>query len=161
MYFKFRIHSAESALSNEDFTKAKTLDDICKDFGEIACFALQLIAKICTKTERSALANDALFRSLKLNPFLWHSFADLCDRGEKPDPQAIFQLSSTDIFATCQSQSQSQCVVMSGDVGGTPLATCNNSSILSTPVDQCIVQSSGLIVPKVSKKLKFLFSFLI
>uniref|UniRef100_A0A6B2E747 Cell division cycle protein 27 homolog n=1 Tax=Phlebotomus kandelakii TaxID=1109342 RepID=A0A6B2E747_9DIPT len=142
-----QIHSAESALSNEDFTKQKTLDDICKDFGEIACFALQLIAKICTKTERSALASEALLRSLKLNPFLWHSFADLCDRGEKPDPNAIFQFSSNDIFATCHSQSTSNCVVMGGDVGGTPLLN-NSSSILSTPVDQCIAPG-GLIVPKV------------
>ncbi|XP_055690595.1 cell division cycle protein 27 homolog [Lutzomyia longipalpis] len=148
-----QIHAAESALSNEDFTKQKTLDDICKDFGEIACFALQLIAKICTKTERSALASEALLRSLKLNPFLWHSFADLCDRGEKPDPNAIFQFSSTDIFATCHSQTTNNCVLMGPDVGGTPLlnTTCNNSSILATPVDQCIVvqQQGGLIVPKV------------
>ncbi|XP_059614178.1 cell division cycle protein 27 homolog [Phlebotomus argentipes] len=144
-----QIHAAESALSNEDFTKQKTLDEICKDFGEIACFALQLIAKICTKTERSALASEALLRSLKLNPFLWHSFADLCDRGEKPDPNAIFQFSSTDIFATCQSQNTSNCVVVGADVSGTPLLSTTNTSILTTPVDQCIMQPGGLIVPKV------------
>ncbi|GAB0088543.1 cell division cycle protein 27 homolog [Sergentomyia squamirostris] len=160
-----QIHAAESALSNEDFTKQKTLDDICKDFGEIACFALQLIAKICMKTERSTLASEALLRSLKLNPFLWHSFADLCDRGEKPDPNAIFQFSSTDIFATCHSQNTNSCVLMGvgggggGGVGGTaggeifttPLlnTSCNNSNILFTPADQCIQSGGGFIVPKV------------
>uniref|UniRef100_A0A1L8DX40 Cell division cycle protein 27 homolog n=3 Tax=Nyssomyia neivai TaxID=330878 RepID=A0A1L8DX40_9DIPT len=143
-----QIHAAESALSSGDFTNQKTFDEMSKDFGEIACFALQLLAKICTKTERTALATEALLRSLKLNPFLWHSFADLCDHGEKPDPNAIFQISSTDIFATCHSQNTNNCVL--ADVSPLLNATCNNSSILTTPVDQCIVvQQGGLIVPKV------------
>ncbi|XP_037044561.1 cell division cycle protein 27 homolog [Bradysia coprophila] len=105
----------ESALINENFIELKHLDEICKDFGEVACFALQLVSKVCTQTERHTIAAEANKRALKLNPFLWQSFADLCNRGHKPDPKAIFQFTSTDIFATCQSNSNFSSVVLLGN----------------------------------------------
>ncbi|KAJ6642508.1 Cell division cycle protein 27 like [Pseudolycoriella hygida] len=104
----------ESALISQNFIELKHLDEICKDFGEVACFALQLVSKVCSQTERHTIAAEANNRALKLNPFLWHSFADLCNRGQKPDPKAIFQFSSTDIFATCQSNSNLSSVVLLG-----------------------------------------------
>ncbi|KAG4075080.1 hypothetical protein HA402_008145 [Bradysia odoriphaga] len=105
----------ESALINENFIELKHLDEICKEFGEVACFALQLVSKVCTQTERHTIAAEANKRALKLNPFLWQSFADLCNRGHKPDPKAIFQFTSTDIFATCQSNSNFSSVVLLGN----------------------------------------------
>ncbi|XP_046396113.1 cell division cycle protein 27 homolog isoform X2 [Ischnura elegans] len=78
------------------------LDDIIADFGdERAAFALQLLACICSRTERIPRASEALQRSLRLNPFLWHSFEELCDLGEKPDPKKVFQLSSLENFHSC------------------------------------------------------------
>ncbi|XP_055531084.1 cell division cycle protein 27 homolog [Wyeomyia smithii] len=93
---------AEHTLINDDHLRARHLDEVAKEFGDIGCFALELLSKICQKTERSGLANDASRKAVNLNPFLWHSFADLCNRGEKPDPNAIFQVPSTDVFATTQ-----------------------------------------------------------
>ncbi|XP_055604079.1 cell division cycle protein 27 homolog [Uranotaenia lowii] len=47
--------------------------EVTKEFGDIGCFALELSSRICQKTERAALANDASRRALKLNPFMWQS----------------------------------------------------------------------------------------
>lgn len=69
----------------------------------MACFALQLIGKLCAETERQELAVEANQRALKLNPFLWYPFADLCNQGHKPDPNAIYQIQNVDTFSTCQS----------------------------------------------------------
>lgn len=113
--FNCRFCDVESALINENFIELKHLDEISKEFGEVACFALQLVSKVCTQTERHTIAAEANKQALKLNPFLWHSFADLCNRGEKPDPKAIFQFNSTDIFATCQSNNNFSSVVLLGN----------------------------------------------
>lgn len=91
------------------------MDEICKEFGEVACFALQLVSKVCNQTERHTIAAEANKRALQLNPFLWHSFADLCNRGHNPDPTAIFKFHSTDIFATCQSNRSFSSVVLLGN----------------------------------------------
>lgn len=98
----FRYSEAEHTLINDDHLRARHLDEVAKEFGDISCFALELLSKICQKTERGKLANDASRKVVKLNPFLWQSFADLCNRGEKPDPNGVFQLASTDVFATSQ-----------------------------------------------------------
>lgn len=71
------------------------------DFGDQACFALQLLAKICVKTERKTSAAEAFKKALKLNPFLWTCFVELCNRGEKPDANRTFQISGLDNLNTC------------------------------------------------------------
>jgi anaphase-promoting complex subunit 3 len=92
------------------------------------------------------LANEASRKAVKLNPFLWQSFADLCNRGDKPDPNAIFQMTSTDIFQTSQHNNLNSMVVVGSNTGP---ASGNGGVIisneypldilgghLSTPVDQ-------------------------
>lgn len=101
----FRFSCAESAIANDTFTESRHLDDICGEFGEIACFALQIVAQVCALTERFDMAAEANRRALKLNPFLWQSFADLCNRNQNPDPKKIFQFKNNDTFATCQGHS--------------------------------------------------------
>ena len=70
-------------------TKSST-KDVCEDivfnFQDAASFALQILAKIFSKTERVPKANEADRKALKLNPLLWNSFEALCQRGEFPDP---------------------------------------------------------------------------
>ncbi|XP_017134780.1 cell division cycle protein 27 homolog [Drosophila miranda] len=100
-----KFAEAESALINTGFADAKNFDELQRDFGELACFAYQLIAQICIKTERNKLAATALRRALKLNPFMWHAFADLCLLGQDMDTASIFQIQSTDVFNTCQGSS--------------------------------------------------------
>lgn len=82
-----RFDNVEAALTNNSFTEVEHLDEITKDFGEVACFALQLIGKLCARTKRHELAAEANKRALKLNPFLWYPFADLCNQGQKPDSE--------------------------------------------------------------------------
>ncbi|XP_053673182.1 cell division cycle protein 27 homolog [Anopheles nili] len=155
-----KYSEAENALINEDHLRQKHLDEIVKEFGDIACFALELASKICQKTERAKLANDASRKAIKLNPFLWQSFADLCNRGEKPDPDSVFQqLTSTDVFQTSQAHHYNSIVWFGGNVmynGVAPLSdppvgandTCSSDQLIGTsmenpctPVDQCFMQN--------------------
>lgn len=78
-----------------------SFDDIITEYGEEASFALLLLAKIASKTERKSRAIEAFKKALKLNPFLWSCFESLCDLGEKPNPNSSFQLSTLENFSMC------------------------------------------------------------
>lgn len=78
------------------------LDRLVEEFAEIACFALQLLAKLCSVTDRHEMADEANRRALKLNPFLWTPFASLCNRGQKTVPSEIYKFDNIDTFQTCQ-----------------------------------------------------------
>ncbi|KAF5269999.1 hypothetical protein FQR65_LT05798 [Abscondita terminalis] len=88
-----KYSEAETALLGGDVSFSSSFDSIITDFGEQASFVLFLLAKILVKTERRIKAADAFRKALKLNPFLWSSFVELCNLGEKPNPNSIFQLS--------------------------------------------------------------------
>ncbi|XP_051171855.1 cell division cycle protein 27 homolog [Leptopilina boulardi] len=92
---------AEAAIIGGYYKQIKNLDEIVTQFGDEACFCLQVIAKIYHKLQRTVKANDAHKLALKLNPFLWHSFEELCNVGEKVDPAKIFQLDKLDSFSAC------------------------------------------------------------
>jgi len=77
-----RLSETESAITGSYMPKSVDLDEIVTEFGDIACFALRLLAKVYSKTERSVKAIACLQLSLKLNPFLWSSFETLCHLGE-------------------------------------------------------------------------------
>lgn len=72
------------------------LDIITSEFGEQAPYALQLLAKIYSITERRNKATDAHRKALSLNPFMWRSYMQLCNMGEKVDPNQVFQLNNSD-----------------------------------------------------------------
>jgi anaphase-promoting complex subunit 3 len=80
------------------------LDAICKEYKELAGYVMQLLSKIYKQTERHSFANDCCYASLKQNPFLWHSFVDLCDRGERPNPQEIFQIRNDELLDQLEEQ---------------------------------------------------------
>ncbi|KAE8743770.1 hypothetical protein FOCC_FOCC009601 [Frankliniella occidentalis] len=96
-----KLSEAESVLTGGDILNSKALEKVVADFGDQAPFALQLLGKICSQTERGTCAAEAYSKALILNPFLWQSFAELCHRGEKPDPQKSFQVQHLDSFAMC------------------------------------------------------------
>ena len=50
------------------------------------------------------MANECCRASLKQNPFLWHSFVDLCNRGERPNPKEIFQITNDDLINQLEKQ---------------------------------------------------------
>ncbi|XP_037932937.1 cell division cycle protein 27 homolog [Teleopsis dalmanni] len=106
---------AECALTNCGFGDSRNFDEMAKDYGEVACFVFQLIAQICIKTERNKIAIEALKRALKLNPFMWQAFADLCSLGDNVDANTVFQISSTDIFSTCQGNSNTNSMILFGN----------------------------------------------
>ncbi|KAB0795775.1 hypothetical protein PPYR_09836 [Photinus pyralis] len=87
-----KYFEAEAALLERE----GSFDSLITEFGEQASFALFLLAKILVKTERRGKAAEAFRKALKLNPFLWSSFVELCNLGEKPNPNSIFQVSSSD-----------------------------------------------------------------
>lgn len=135
-----QLNDAEYYLAQEDHIQTTTLDEVTKEFGDIACFALQLLAKICQKTERATFATDASRRSIKLNPFLFQTFVDLCDRGERPDPKQVFQINDTEIFQTTEATQGMSWFGLGNVAAGTDgmnyLDLINNSStqiLLTTP----------------------------
>lgn len=92
-YWNCRLSEAETVLTGNvgDLISTSTctsyIESIISDYGDSAAFALQLISHIWWHSERSHLAAEACRKALCLNPFLWQSFQDLCDRGVKPDPE--------------------------------------------------------------------------
>lgn len=102
------------ALTNSSFAETEHLDVIVKEFGELACFALQLLAKSGVATERHKIAAEANKRALKLNPFMWQPFADLCNYGHKPDPTLYYDIENVDNFAMCQEDHSAHSFVLMG-----------------------------------------------
>ncbi|OXU22808.1 hypothetical protein TSAR_004612 [Trichomalopsis sarcophagae] len=92
---------AEAAIVGGYYKQVKNFDEIVTQFGDEACFSLQIIAKICYKMTRTTKGNEAHRLALKLNPFLWHSFEEVCNTGEKIDAKKIFQLDKLDNLSTC------------------------------------------------------------
>lgn len=80
------------------------MEAICKEYKELAGFVMQLLSKVYKQTERHSLANDCCYASLKHNPFLWHSFVDLCNRGERPNAREIFQIRNEDLLDKLEEQ---------------------------------------------------------
>ncbi|KAM3966158.1 cell division cycle protein 27 [Aphomia sociella] len=72
------------------------LDIVASEFGEQAPFALQVLAKVYNITERRSKAAEAHRKALSLNPFMWKSFMQLCNMGEKIDPHHVFQMNNTE-----------------------------------------------------------------
>jgi anaphase-promoting complex subunit 3 len=110
---------AEAAIVGGYYKQLKNFEEIVNQFGDQACFSLQIIAKICYQMTRTVKGNDAHKLALKLNPFLWHSFEELCNTGEKIDANKIFQLDKLDNLSTC--------------IGSTPISNCTQEQDLIVP----------------------------
>lgn len=67
---------------------------IVTEFGDQAPYALQLLGKLFLATERRPKAVEAFRRAVSLNPFMWRSYMQLCNMGEKIDPQQVFQMNN-------------------------------------------------------------------
>ncbi|CAF3459047.1 unnamed protein product [Rotaria sp. Silwood1] len=81
-----KLHEAESILVGNCLSiNTLVLDDFVNGHGDQAAFALQLLAKVCEKSDRHQKASECYRKSLKLNPFLWSSFEALCRLGERVD----------------------------------------------------------------------------
>ncbi|XP_054285805.1 cell division cycle protein 27 homolog isoform X1 [Macrosteles quadrilineatus] len=87
---------AEAVLTGGDATRTRSLDEITAEFGNLSCFALSVIGRVCCASERTVRGVEAYKRALKLNPLLWQSYEQLCRHGEKPEPNKIFSMNHLD-----------------------------------------------------------------
>lgn len=138
----FRYAEAEATIIGGFYKQLKNLEEIVTQFGEQACFALQIIAKIYCKMMRPTKCNEAHKLALKLNPFLWHSFEELCNAGEKVDPAKVFQLDKLDSFTMCHGTASTWDYVAEPDLivpgnnnaNSTPMSNSTNMYVLHTYV---------------------------
>ncbi|PIK47242.1 putative cell division cycle protein 27-like [Apostichopus japonicus] len=139
-----KFSECEAALMGSSFPKNKSCEEVSSDFGDSAPFALQLLGKLCRKAERLNKATEAYKHCLKLNPFLWNSFQVLCDLGEKPDPESVFQLPPTSTLCTTSSQTDSCPIIdtenMTSHIITTPNQTPVNQ-VLGTPQENVFTMS--------------------
>ncbi|KOX68019.1 Cell division cycle protein 27 like protein [Melipona quadrifasciata] len=141
---------AEAAIIGGYYKQLKNLEEIATQFGEHACFSLQIIAKIYYKMMRTAKGNDAHKLALKLNPFLWHSFEELCNVGEVVDPIKIFQLDKLDNFAMCHGTTStptyatdSDFIVPTNNLNGTPATNGTTVTPAQMTTASTIINSVG------------------
>jgi len=78
--------------NSEKKLKGDVIDSVVTTFGDSAPFACQLLGKINAQATRTKEAHEAFLRSLKLNPFLWDSFDNICQSGENINPDTVFQV---------------------------------------------------------------------
>ncbi|XP_015587728.1 cell division cycle protein 27 homolog isoform X2 [Cephus cinctus] len=136
---------AEAAIIGGYYKQLKSLDEIVTQFGDQACFSLQIIAKIYYKMMRTAKGSEAHKLALKMNPFLWHSFEELCNVGEKVDPVKTFHLEKLDSFAMCHGTTPILNYVAEPDIIGPTnnnTATPNGNNV-NTP-GQPTIQNGGI-----------------
>lgn len=81
-------------LTGGDITRTRNLDEITSEFGNLSCFVLSAIGRICCASERTTRGVEAYKRALRINPFLWQSYEQLCRLGEKPEANKIFTISN-------------------------------------------------------------------
>ncbi|CAF1468055.1 unnamed protein product [Rotaria magnacalcarata] len=106
-----KLHEAESILVGGSLSiNTLALDDFVHDHGDQAAFALQLLAKVCEKSDRHQKASECYRKSLKHNPFLWSSFEALCRLGERVDT-SIFCSSAIKVNRSISESSQPQICV--------------------------------------------------
>lgn len=92
---------AEAILTENVTSHNNAFDEIVAEYGDQACFTLILLANIAMKTERKGKAIDAFKKALKLNPFMWSCFEQLCNLGDKPNPNSTFVMSGLENLVMC------------------------------------------------------------
>ncbi|XP_060584098.1 cell division cycle protein 27 homolog [Ruditapes philippinarum] len=85
-----KFSDAEFVLAGNILTRQKTMEDIEKEFGNLASHVFNVLGAIYTRTDRNQKAIECYKKSLKLNPLLWSAFEGLCQLGEKVDPTSVF-----------------------------------------------------------------------
>uniref|UniRef100_A0A1B6CA75 Cell division cycle protein 27 homolog n=1 Tax=Clastoptera arizonana TaxID=38151 RepID=A0A1B6CA75_9HEMI len=128
--------SEAEAILTGDITRCKNLDEIVQEFGDSACFVLALLARVCCVGERKSRGLEAYKRSLRLNPFLWHSFEELCRRGDKPDPVKTFSSNNVDSLTS---------VIGSNPIINYVNTYCNPSPVLEHSVNSTPVQMTNIL----------------
>lgn len=141
-----RYSEAETILNGGNLIPRKelTLEDIQSEFGDSTSFALQLLSKIYSQTERTQKAVDADRKALRLNPFLWKSFESLCNKGDSPDPNKVFSTSNLDSFSHCHGSN----TIISFVNQHQQQSTNTPANTFSTPISSAVViPNAGMETP--------------
>ncbi|XP_060535418.1 cell division cycle protein 27 homolog [Cylas formicarius] len=129
-----KFAEAESAITDNDDLTTKSLDDIAKEFGDQAAFVLLLLGNIAAKTERKTRAIEVWKKALKINPFLFSAFENLCKIGAQPNPTVAFQLSNVENLSACHGHSISNVESVIITTAATPNdAVKNKHDLFITP----------------------------
>jgi len=131
-----KLAEAEAAITGCSVgQKSKNVvDDVITQFGDLASFALRLLANIYSKTENTSRAVECLQRSLQLNPFLWSSYEQLCLLGDSPDVNAVFKVTTQTLSSICQSSNYA-----------TPHTINSNSSTTLADTSMDLQQDDSLV----------------
>lgn len=143
-----KLADCETALSGSSILKPNTCDDIVNDFKDSAPYALSVLGKLCSETERISKSIEAHKLAMKHNPFLWSSFEAICDLGEKVDPEKTFHFASTPTVTATPSQQDSYPILDTENMGGPGHLNTSAPDVTpvpsETPQDQLITQLSGI-----------------
>lgn len=61
-FFLYRPSEAEKVVSGNEIGRARSLEEVVKEFGDMACFALMLLAQVHFQTERHDKGVDATIK---------------------------------------------------------------------------------------------------
>lgn len=90
------------------------------------------------------MANECCKASLKQNPFLWSSFEDLCNRGERPNPKDTFQIHNEELL----NQMERQLWNTPAPELNLSLSSEKNASIYEQPPPSSVITPNNPIIPK-------------
>lgn len=91
-------------IGNSTDTSLTAIDsNITSEFQELAGICFSVLANIYRKCHRLEHAVYFYRCSLKRNPFLWSNYANLCQAGEKDNPDEYFKATSCPTFVTSPS----------------------------------------------------------
>ncbi|VDM34931.1 unnamed protein product [Hydatigera taeniaeformis] len=85
------LSEAENSLLESDCS-SKSLIDTLLDFGEQACYAFLLLGDVYKLQSNFPKAQMCYKECLKLNPFMWTAFENLCSISEFVDPEEVFKM---------------------------------------------------------------------
>lgn len=161
-----KLSEAEKVLTGDDLGRSRSLDEVVKEFGDVAAFALMLIATVCFSTERLTRGIEASRKALRLNPFLWSMYEELCRRGDRPDPDKCFSSPSLDSlhhvtgsnpfisYANQQDQQANQVLEPSLKNISTPMQIVNMSALCMSGVRALSPDVTPLAPTRIKRTLR-------
>lgn len=87
------LSEAENSLIGSE--SSKSMVDSLLDFGEQACYAFLLLGDVYKLQNNYIKAKLCYKECLKLNPFMWTAFENLCSISEFIDPDEVFKLNTS------------------------------------------------------------------
>lgn len=164
-----KLSEAEKVLTGDGTGRSRSLDDVVKEFGDIAAFALMLIATVCFSTERLSRGMEASRKALRLNPFLWSMYEELCRRGDRAGPDKFFSppaleslhlqyITGANPFISYVNSSESQGQNLDSSIkaiNSTPIQMVNMSTLCMSGVRALSPDMTPLAPSRIKRPLRY------